>query len=169
MMERDWPGTPLKASDLEDGKVVTTQWRPEAKYGWSTGESIGRFLAELKEGRLVGRKCDKCGKVLFPPRSFCEQCFVRTGDFVRLKDTGRVETYSISYLDTDARRLEKPIYVAVISIDGAAEGMGFMHYLGEVKEDQMQIGMKVKAVWKPKEEREGAITDIKYFKPARGR
>jgi uncharacterized OB-fold protein len=25
--------------------------------------------------------------------------------------------------------------------------------------------MKVKAVWKPAEEREGAITDIKYFKP----
>jgi len=25
--------------------------------------------------------------------------------------------------------------------------------------------MRVKAVWKPPEQREGAITDIKYFKP----
>ncbi len=164
-MGRKWPGTPLKASDIEEGRVATAQGRPEAKYAWSAGESIGRFLAELKEGRLVGRKCDKCGRILFPPRSFCEECFVRAGDFVTLKDSGTVETYSISYIDTDARRLEEPIYVGVISIDGASEKMGFMHYLGEVKADELSIGLKVKAVWKSKADREGAITDIRYFKP----
>ena len=31
--------------------------------------------------------------------------------------------------------------------------------------DEIKIDMRVKAVWKPKEEREGAITDIRYFKP----
>jgi hypothetical protein len=31
--------------------------------------------------------------------------------------------------------------------------------------DQIHIGMKVKAVWKPASEREGAITDIRYFAP----
>ena len=30
---------------------------------------------------------------------------------------------------------------------------------------QIRVGMKVKAVWKPKEERTGAITDIRHFKP----
>ncbi len=165
-MKKKWQGTPLKAADLE-GKVPTEQWRPEAKYSWSTGESMSRFLSELKDGRLVGRKCDKCGRILFPPRSFCEDCFVRTGEFVRLEETGTVETYSVSYIDTDARRLEEPIHVGVISIDGASEKMGFMHYIGEVKGD-LKIGMKVKAVWKPKKDREGAITDIKYFKPAEG-
>lgn len=165
MAARKWPGTPLSSKDIEEGKVAKTEWRPEAKYAWSTGESIGRFLAELKEGRLVGRRCDKCQRVLFPPRSFCEDCFARTGDFVELKETGTVETFSISYLDTDARRLKEPIYVGVVSIDGASEKMGFMHYLGEI-EVEPRIGMRVKAVWKPKKEREGAITDIKYFKPA---
>ncbi len=165
MEEKKWPGTPLKASDLTEGKVITEEWEPEAKYAWSTGESMSRFLSELKEGKLVGRQCDECGRTLFPPRSFCEDCFKRTGDFVRLKDTGTVETFSISYLDTDARRIEEPIFVAVISIDGASEKMGFMHYLGEVDKDDIQIGMKVKAVWKPKEKREGSVTDIMYFKP----
>ncbi len=165
---RSWPGTPLKGADLEKGRVVTTQWRPEAKYAWSTGESIGRFLAELREGRLVGRRCDECERVYFPPLSFCRECFVRTGEFVRLEETGTLETYSASYLDTDARRLETPILVGVISIDGASEKMGFMHYLGEVEEKDLAIGMKVKAVWKPAKEREGAITDLRYFKPVEG-
>ncbi|MEE9592043.1 MAG: Zn-ribbon domain-containing OB-fold protein, partial [Thermoplasmata archaeon] len=103
--------------------------------------------------------------VFFPPRSFCEEHFVRTGEFIRLKNTGQVETYSISYLDTDAQRLEEPVYVAVISIAGASEGMGFMHFLGELEEKDLAIGMRVKAVWKPKKEREGSVTDIRYFKP----
>jgi uncharacterized OB-fold protein len=29
----------------------------------------------------------------------------------------------------------------------------------------VKIGMRVQAVWKPENEREGAITDILYFKP----
>jgi uncharacterized OB-fold protein len=40
-----------------------------------------------------------------------------------------------------------------------------MHLLGEVDPQQVEIGMKVQAVWKPAEEREGSILDIKYFKP----
>jgi len=55
----------------------------------------------------------------------------------------------------------------VIEIDGASKDMGIMHMLGEVEPDDIKIGMKVKAVWKPAAERTGAITDILYFKPAR--
>ena len=40
-----------------------------------------------------------------------------------------------------------------------------MHLLGEVEPDEVKIGMKVQAVWKPAKERVGAITDILYFKP----
>ena len=43
--------------------------------------------------------------------------------------------------------------------------MGIMHVLGEVDPQEVKIGMRVKAVWKPPKERSGAITDIKYFKP----
>jgi hypothetical protein len=35
-----------------------------------------------------------------------------------------------------------------------------------VEPDAVHIGMRVQAVWKPEDEREGAITDILYFKPA---
>ncbi len=164
-MGRKWPGTPLTAADIAEGRVATAEWRPEAKYAWSAGESIGRFLEELQEGHLGGRKCTVDDTVFFPPRSFCPEHFVRAGEFVRLKNTGKVETYSVSYLDTDARRLEEPVYVGVISIDGASEGMGFMHFFGEVDEKDLAIGMRVKAVWKPKMVRTGSVKDIRYFTP----
>ena len=57
-------------------------------------------------------------------------------------------------------------------LDGASELSqtstimgGIMHKLGEVDPDAVKIGMRVQAVWKPEEEREGSITDILYFKP----
>ncbi|HEY5620823.1 MAG TPA: OB-fold domain-containing protein, partial [Candidatus Bathyarchaeia archaeon] len=65
----------------------------------------------------------------------------------------------------DASRLKKPLLVAVVELDGASPGMGILHTLGEVEPYRVKIGMRVRAVWKPVEERGGAITDIRYFKP----
>ena len=63
-------------------------------------------------------------------------------------------------------RLKEPEIPAVIDIDGASRGMGIMHKLGEVDPKAVKVGMRVRAVWKPATEREGLITDIKYWKPA---
>jgi len=43
---------------------------------------------------------------------------------------------------------------------------GLVHRLGEVEPEEVEIGMPVEIVLKPKEERIGSILDIKYFKPA---
>lgn len=102
---------------------------------------------------------------MVPPRMFCELCFKPTDEWVYVEDSGTINTYSISYLAADASRLKEPILVAVIDLDGASKGMGILHLLGEVEQDDIEFGMMVKAVWKPPEERVGAITDIRYFKP----
>ena len=128
---------------------------------------MSRFLKELKNGRIIARKCHKCGRIAVPPRMFCELCFKPTNEWVYVKDTGVINTYSISYLAADATRVKEPILVAVIELDGASEGMGIFHHLGEVKKEDVKFGMKVKAVWEPPEKRTGAITDIKYFKPVK--
>ncbi|MFQ6060884.1 MAG: Zn-ribbon domain-containing OB-fold protein [Thermoplasmata archaeon] len=161
-----WPGRRLSSKELSE-VVTTTRTDPSVKYAWSCGEAISRFLVELKKGRFIARKCNSCNKILFPPRMFCEDCFTPTNEWVYIKDTGRIETFSISYLDTDARRIKEPIFVGVISMDGASEKQGIMHYFGEITKDRIKIGMRVKAVWRPKRERVGAITDVKYFRPLR--
>jgi hypothetical protein len=76
-----------------------------------------------------------------------------------------VNTYSISYIRGDASRVAEPTIPAVVEIDGAHKGMGFLHLLGEVKPDDVHMGMRVKAVWKRPRERVGSIRDILYFKP----
>jgi len=96
---------------------------------------------------------------------YCEECFRRTDEWVKLRDSGRVNTFSISYVNVDASRRKNPILVAVVEVEGASKGMGILHLLGEVSPVDVYVGMPVKAVWKPKPKRIGAITDIKYFRP----
>ena len=62
-------------------------------------------------------------------------------------------------------RIKEPEIPAVINIDGASPLHGIMHMLGEVDPKQVKIGMRVQAVWKPAEDRQGSINDILYFKP----
>lgn len=157
-------GTRIKEEDIKSGKILTLAYKPNMKYSWATGIAIGRFLQELKNGKIIARKCNKCGRTTTPPRIFCEKCFRESDEWVYVKDTGVVNTFAISHIAFDTTKLEKPIIPAVIWIDGC-DNSGLLHILGEVFPDNVKIGMKVKAVWKDKEERKGDITDIKYFKP----
>jgi uncharacterized OB-fold protein len=158
-------GTALKSSDFKKGKVIITKWKPKAEYTWSAGVAIGYFLNQLKEGKIIGRVCFECNRIMVPPRMFCEECFRPSDEWIEVEDTGTVNTFAISYIATDASRIKTPKLPAVIDLDGATEGMGILHVLGEVDPKKISIGMKVKAVWKPKKDRKGDITDILYFKP----
>ena len=162
MLPEKLPGTKLSSKELYE-EVISVWHEPKLEYRWSAGIAIGKFLSGLKEGKILASKCDNCGRVLVPPRIFCEWCFRRTDEWVEVKDTGRVNTFSVCYIDVAARRVKEPQIPAVIEIDGSNGGI--LHLLGEVNPKEIEIGMRVKAVWKPKEERIGAITDIKYFKP----
>src|SRR5207245_3986398 len=93
--------------------------------------------------------------------------FRPTDEWNFVHDTGTIETFSVSYLDTDAKRITEPILVGVVSLDGASPKMGMMHYFGEMTKEEIRIGMRVKAEWKPPTERRGSVLDIRYFRPLR--
>jgi uncharacterized OB-fold protein len=86
-------------------------------------------------------------------------------EWIPLMDTGSVNTFSLCYVTWDMRRLERPEISAVVDIDGTSPRAGILHLLGEVEPEDVRIGMRVRAVWKDPGEREGAITDLKYFRP----
>ncbi|MGQ9598832.1 MAG: Zn-ribbon domain-containing OB-fold protein [Anaerolineae bacterium] len=162
---KKFPGVALRESDFQQQKVLFTEWTPNAQYAWDAGVAIGRYLAELKEGRLIGVHCRRCRRTVIPPRTFCEWCFRPMDQWVTLPDTGTVNTFSLCYVTWDMRSLTQPEIPAVIDIDGTHPPVGILHLLGEVEPQAVQIGMRVEAVWKPPEERTGSILDIRYFRP----
>jgi uncharacterized OB-fold protein len=157
-------GHSLSEKDFR-GAVGAIDFQVQARYAWDAGVAVSRFLKGLRDGRILARECLNCRRTLVPPRMFCEECFRPTDRWVEVRDTGRVNTFSICYIRWDMVKLEEPEIPAVIEIDGASPGVGFMHKLGEVDPDEVRIGMAIEAVWKPEREREGSILDIRYFRP----
>jgi len=134
------------------------------EYVYPAGLAGEIFLKNLKEkGVLTGSCCEKCGVTYMPARAFCECCFSKIEKYVECEPKGYVKSYTIVYIDKDGNKLEKPEIIALIHIPGAKGGI--IHRLGEVEPEDVCINMEVEAVLKPKEQREGSITDILYFKP----
>jgi len=159
--------TKISLKDIQDGKVLSVKDKPNLKYAWDNGVAIGRYLAELKEGRIIGKRCHSCKRVLVPPRLFCELCWRPTDEWTYVQDTGTILTFVISHVNWDASRVKKGQRhhtPAVIELDGAGKDQAIMHLIDDIDPKDIKIGQKVQAVWKKPEERTGAITDIKYFK-----
>ncbi|MEW6264145.1 MAG: Zn-ribbon domain-containing OB-fold protein [Thermodesulfobacteriota bacterium] len=159
--------TKISLKDIQAGKVLSVKDKPNLKYAWDNGVAIGRYLAELKNGRIIGRRCHSCKRVLVPPRLFCEKCWRPTDEWVFVEDAGTILTCVVSHVNWDASRVKEGQRYhtpAVIELNGAGQDQGLLHLIDEIEPYSLKIGMKVKAVWKKPEERTGAITDIRYFK-----
>ena len=121
-----------------------------------------RFFRAIKdEGRIYGTHCPHCNRTYVPAVSFCERCLDSLTDWVDVGTQGEVHTYTLLFEDLDGTPLQEPRLVAFVKIrDG-----GLVHLLGEISPDDVEIGMQVQAVFRPKKERTGSILDILYFEP----
>jgi len=136
----------------------------ETDYVYTHGVAGEKFFSEFKKnGRITGTKCNRCDIVYVPPRMYCERCFEKLEEWIDVGKKGTVHTYTIAYIDMDGCKLKEPTIYAFVKIDGADGGL--VHRLCEVNPEEVKIGMRVEAVFKPKQQREGSINDISYFKP----
>lgn len=141
---------------------IVYEGRIKVPYSWQAGETASYFLTQLRDkGKIWGKHCPRCTKVLLPPRKSCPFCFVDTDKWVEVSDEGVVETFTLVREGTPLQPLKPPFAYAVILLDGASTG--FVHVLSEVGPDEIKEGMRIKAVFA--ENRKGSLLDIAYFKP----
>ncbi len=115
-------------------------------YAASPEESL--FYTSLSEGKLVGQRCPTCGKVYIPPRSACPADGTPTAEEVELPDTGTVTTFCIVNVPFLGQRITPPYVSAYILLDGA--DIAFLHLILDIPAEEVRMGMRVKAVWKPR-------------------
>lgn len=122
-----------------------------------------KFFRTIKDdARILGTHCPNCDVTYVPAAIFCERCLGKLDEWLDVGTTGDVVTFTFLNVALDGTQLEKPEIIAFIRFgDG-----GLIHHLGEIEPEQVEIGLMVEAVFKPKSKRTGSIEDIKYFKPA---
>jgi uncharacterized OB-fold protein len=128
-----------------------------------TAGTLGtKVLSTLRDKKkILGTRCSGCNRVYVPARTTCKDCFAQLDELVEVADRGTLLTYTVVNAKNPCQPAEPPLVYGVIQLDGADNG--FVHMLGGVETEQLQIGMRVQAVFN--EERKGSILDIRYFKP----
>jgi uncharacterized OB-fold protein len=153
---------PVESDDRPPVTMITTPIHLSYDHTVSPEES--RYLRGLAEGRLLGQRCPSCAKVYLPPRGACPTCGVPTTEEVELPDRGTVTTFCIVNVPFAGQRISPPYVAAYVLIDGADIPM--LHLILGTPADQVHMGMRVEAVWRPREEWGTTPQNIDHFRPS---
>jgi len=156
-------GSPEQISQIEDIHYV--YGAIPVNFAYTLGVAGERFFREIMEnGRFMGTRCQRCGYTYLPPRLYCERCFAGLDDqWVEVGSRGTVEAFTVAHVDLEGQRLAEPQLLALIRLEGA-DGL-LVHRLGETKAEDVDIGLLVAAVLRPRRQRKGSLLDIRYFRP----
>lgn len=141
--------------------VLSAPYVLEYTYRRSVGPVLGRFLAGLRDGRVLGART-AAGRVLVPPSEYDPETSEPVGELVEVGTAGIVATWSWVERPRPRHPLQKPFAWALVKLDGADTPM--LHAVDACSMDRMATGMRVKVRWRA--ERVGEIGDIACFEPA---
>ena len=115
------------------------------------------FARHLKDGRLMGTRCNNCKATSFPPRADCEECM--SGDFSYVEMSGKAKLHTFTKIVAAPTGFDDvaPYIVGVVDL---AEGGRALAWFGEtVSEADIAIGMELQIVPRIFEE----LEDIKVY------
>ena len=127
------------------------------------GKHNSAYLRGLQEGKIIGGKSSDDGKVYVPPRGADPKTGQPTDQYVEVADTGVLTTFTVVRIPFEGQKLKPPYCFGAIVLDGS--DMPIYHLISGVPYDQIRMGMRVKAKWKPPQEREPPLESILYFEP----
>jgi uncharacterized OB-fold protein len=152
---------PDVSDDRDPVSILVVPTTIEIQHTASLPESA--FLRALEEGKLLGARTGKDGKVYFPAREADPATGQQLDEFVELPDKGTVTTFAIINIPFAGQRIKPPYVAAYVLLDGA--DIPFLHLVTEIEASEVRMGMRVEAVWKPREEWGLGIDNIDYFRP----
>ncbi len=160
--ERPRPGeVPVASTTAEPVTGVITPVELDYLYAASPEESA--FYRGLEQGKILGQRCPTCEKVYVPPRSACPADGTPTTDEVELPGKGTVTTFCIVNVPFLGQRIKPPYVSAYVLLDGA--DIAFLHLILDIPAEEVRMGMRVEAVWKPRDEWGTTIENISHFRP----
>ncbi len=148
----------------DDGKTMNQFLHYDQLYtirhGWNSPFFIG-----LLEGKIMGTRCPKCGDSWVPARTHCWRldCNLEHTQWVEMPLTAKVHTWTVAGWSGRSSLKRLPIILAYAVIGDSKVAMA--NELHGIHPWDTEFGMPLKIVFRPKEERIGAVTDF-HFEPA---
>lgn len=125
------------------------------------------LYAETDDGLvLIGQRCRDCGKVAFPRKRVCPECFGESLDGQVLSRTGALHTFTRTH--TGAPHLAKPYVIGLVDVP---EGIRLLALIEDYEpyEEVMRVGLEMEMFIAPLMTAEnGDVLHSYKFRPAKG-
>ncbi|HUT55895.1 MAG TPA: Zn-ribbon domain-containing OB-fold protein [bacterium] len=147
-------------------KVITRDAKGswDVKYKWHfRSDYMERYVAALKDMKMLATKCNQCGRVYSPPATRCGRCFVELTEWTEVQPRGKVIMYTVMYNAISGEPLPEPRITAIIQLEGSSAWM--IAPVKNTKPEEMHTGLAIKVVWN--EARKGVLADIQHFEAVR--
>jgi uncharacterized protein len=98
----------------------------------------------LKQGKLLGLKCQSCGAINVPPKMACRQCTGLDMKVIELKGEGKILTFTTVYVGAEGREAEVPYVIVMVQMADGPWMMGNLEGIDPKSVSMEIIGKKVK-------------------------
>ena len=100
--------------------------------------TIESFYNFIKERKLMGAKCNKCGELLVPPKPMCPECFSKDLSWKELPKNGKLLTYTIIHVSPKQFQALTPYAVGIVELEEGAQLPGTIKGIAL---DKVKVGM----------------------------
>ena len=102
-------------------------------------EIVAKFMEELKNNRLMGTQCKKCGTRYLPPRAHCV-CGSKEIEWYEAPKQGRLLTYTIVAFPPESMTKYAPYIIGITELD---DGSRLLAHLTDVTPKNLKVGMPI--------------------------
>jgi uncharacterized OB-fold protein len=156
---------PREAEAFNREQAIRIEQQITLRYSFAAGHHATRFFTALRdEGKILATR-DAAGNVMVPPRPVCGLSGLPMDEWVEVGPDGVLAGCTIVYVPfidpmTGVQR-PVPYGFGLVRFDGSDTSI--YHLLDATDPAQIGVGKRVRAVFRPREERTGSLADIRHF------
>ncbi|HTR62994.1 MAG TPA: Zn-ribbon domain-containing OB-fold protein [Candidatus Binataceae bacterium] len=106
---------------------------------------MAEFFEGARRGQLMVRKCEGCGELHFPARSFCSSCMSTKSKWVPVSGRGEIYSFNVMHqVYHPGFAAEVPYAVVEVKLE---EGPKYVSNLVGIKPHDIRIGMPVEVTF----------------------
>jgi len=105
---------------------------------------VNDFITYLERGKLMTTQCGGCGKMHFPPRTYCPDCNDELAEWVEIATKGRIVTFTTVYYGPAGFEDKTPYTIAIAQFPSDIQITA--HVAESIPIESIKVGMNVRVV-----------------------
>jgi uncharacterized OB-fold protein len=111
------------------------------KISYVSESKVADFVKYLNEGKIMATRCNKCGKLHFPPRADCPYDLSTDMKWEELSGRCKLLTYTTAHFAPTGFKDDVPYTIALAQCEEGVKAYALLSK--DINENEIRIGMKL--------------------------